>query len=421
MNEYKLYKGGVTVRIAIIGGGASGLACAIEASQTAANLNKKVQITVFEAKDRVGKKLLATGNGRCNMMNTYEDVRYFGDSDFAEKVLCKYDVKSNLDFFSRLGLYTRTDEEGRVYPLSNQASGVLDSLRFECERLGVEFVTDNEIKSISKKGDFFVLNGSHKFDKVVIACGSAAQVKGFCGYELLKSLGHTVTKLAPSLTKLTVTNPQKLRTLKGLRQRCEVNLFIDNRKVTTEKGEILFADYGLSGIAIMQLSSFVARHFMKNRTLPVVSVDLVPDYDEDFITNTLLRLCKRNPEGEAGNLLSGFMPKRIGEAVMKDCGIKKDTLFKTVNEKDIKRLSKLVKSWSFEINGTKDFSDAQVVSGGAVCSEFYSETLMSKKHKELYCCGEILDVDGPCGGYNLQWAWSSGRLCGKSLIEGEIK
>ena len=409
------------MKIAIIGGGASGLAAAIESSLKAKDKKVKAEITVFEAKDRVGKKLLATGNGRCNMMNLNENISYFGDSEFASKVLSRYSVQSNLKFFSDMGLFTRSDEEGRVYPLSNQATGVLDALRFECERLGVKFVTDCEISSISAKKNGFTLNGKEFFDKVILACGSSAQVKNFNGYNLLKSLGHTVTKLAPSLTKLTVNDSQKLRVLKGLRHRCDMSLYIDKKLVTIEKGELLFADYGLSGIAVMQLSSFVARHFMYNKSLPIVKIDLVPDYDEKFIEKALFSLIKRNPEGAAGNLLLGFMPKKVGEAVMKDCNIKKDSPMKTLREREVQLLSKKVKEWEFEINGTKDFSDAQVVSGGADCREFYSDTLMSKKHKGLYCCGELLDVDGPCGGYNLQWAWSSGRLCGESVITGDNK
>ena len=407
------------MKIAIVGGGASGLTAAISASLKAREKKIKAEITVFEAKDRVGKKLLATGNGRCNMMNLNETVVYFGDNAFASEALSRFDVKSNLKFFSDMGFFTRSNEEGRVYPLSNQASGVLDTLRNECERLKVKFVTDCEIKKIKYKNGSFVLNDRESFDKLILACGSSAQVKSFNGYELLKGLGHTVTKLAPSLTKLTVADSQKLRPLKGLRHRCSMSLYIENKLVTTEKGELLFADYGLSGIAVMQLSSYVARHFLNHNSLPVVSVDLVPDYDESFIAKALFALIKRNPDGAAGNLLSGFMPKKIGEAVMKDCGIKKDSPMKFLREKDIYSLSERVKAWEFQINGTKDFSDAQVVSGGADCKEFYSNTLMSKKHKGLYCCGELLDVDGPCGGYNLQWAWSSGRLCGESVITGD--
>ena len=406
------------MKIAIIGGGASGLSCAIEGAQTALRKGIKAEITIFEAKDRVGKKILATGNGRCNMMNIHDDVPYFGDNNFAKTVLKKFSVKSNLRFFSEMGLYTRSDEEGRIYPLSNQATGVLDALRFECARLKVKTVTDSEIIKIEKKGSKFLLNGEILFDKVVFACGSCAQVKNFSGYELIQSLGHTVTKINPSLTKLTVKNPQKLKALKGVRQKVELKLAYNRKLIAEEKGEILFADYGLSGIAVMQLSAYVARMDMK-RELPVVSVDLVPDFDKNSLLKELERLISRNRNGTADNLLTGFMPKKIGEAVLKDCGISVGTTFDKLQRKDLIKITETAKSWCFEINGTKDFSDGQVVSGGVKCSEFSNETLESKKHKGLYCCGELLDIDGLCGGYNLGWAWSSGRLCGKSMITGE--
>lgn len=406
------------MKIAIIGGGASGLVCAIEAAKTAKEKNVKAEITVYEAKDRVGKKILATGNGRCNMMNL-NDCNYFGDNAFAKSVLQKYDAESNLSFFREMGLYTRADEEGRVYPLSNQASTVLDVLRFECARLDVKFVTDCEITKIKKAENGFKLNDEFFCNKLVLSCGSKAQVKKFCGYELLRSLGHTVTKLSPSLTKLTVKNSQLFKALKGVRHKAEISLYIDKKQVTSEKGELLFADYGLSGIAVMQLSAFVSRHFKNSETLPVVSIDLIPDYDFSFIKDTLRRLSERNSDGTADTLLMGFMPKKVGVAILKECGIRPDAKLNTLGNKELSLIVSTSKSWRHEINGTKDFADGQVVSGGAVCKEFSSETLESKKHRGLYCTGELLDVDGLCGGYNLLWAWSSGRLCGKSIIKGD--
>lgn len=408
------------MKIAIIGGGASGLSCAIEASEIAKEKEVKAEITVYEAKERVGKKLLATGNGRCNMMNI-NSCSYFGDNSFAKSVLKKYDVQSNLRFFEKMGMFTRTDEEGRVYPLSNQAAGVLDTLRFECVRLGVKLVTDCEIRKIKKASKGFYLNDEIFADKVVLACGSKAQVKAFCGYELLKNLGHTVTKLSPSLTKLTVKNTQLFKSLKGIRHKGEISLYIDNKQIATESGEILFADYGLSGIAVMQLSAFVARHFSSRNSFPIVSIDLIPDYSTEFVKETLTRLRDRNSDGTADTLLLGFMPKKVGEAILKECGIRPDTKLCNLRNKDISMIAVTSKGWCHEINGTKDFADGQVVSGGALCKEFSSETLESEKHKGLYCAGELLDVDGPCGGYNLLWAWSSGRLCGKSVIAGDNK
>lgn len=408
------------MKIAIIGGGASGLSCAVEAGKNAVKKGIKAEITVYEAKDRVGKKILATGNGRCNMMNI-NDCNYFGDNTFAKAVLQKFDVQSNLRFFEEMGLFTRTDEEGRVYPLSNQASGVLDTLRFECERLGIKLVTDCEITKIQKTDKGYKLNDDIFCHKLVICSGSKAQVKAYCGYELLRNLGHTVTKLSPSLTKLTVKNTQLLKSLKGIRHKAEISLYLDNKKVTAEKGELLFADYGLSGIAIMQLSAFVARHFMSENSLPIVSVDLIPDYTAEFVKETLIRLRERNPDGTADFLLMGFMPKKVGEAILKDCGIRPDARLGTLRNKELSVIAERSKSWCHEISGTKDFSDGQVVSGGVLCKEFNPDTLESKKHKGLYCAGEILDVDGLCGGYNLLWAWSSGRLCGESVIAGDNK
>lgn len=407
------------MKIAVIGGGASGLCCAIAAADKAHREKINADITIYEAKDRVGKKILATGNGRCNMLNMHEIFPYFGDREFASVALKKHDAESNLSFFAEIGLYTRTDEEGRVYPLSNQASSVLDVLRFECVRLGVKIITDIEIKNINAKKGGFVLNNKIFADKLVLACGSAAGVKGFGGYELLKSLDHTVTKVAPSLTKLIVNNNTYIKQLKGVRQKAELKLIIDRKIIATEKGEVLFADYGLSGIAAMQLSAYVTRHFIKSKKLPTVALDLVPDMDEEFLKNAVIKICRHSKNGKAENILTGFMPKKIGEALLKQCGISLNAQCSDLSVKDIEKLVYTAKNWCFEISGVKDFSEAQVAAGGALCSEFSSQTLESKKHKGLYCCGEILDVDGLCGGYNLHWAWSSGRLCGESVVTGD--
>ncbi len=406
------------MKIAIIGGGASGLCSAISAARKA-EINKiKADITVFETNQRAGKKLLATGNGRCNMMNMNENVKYFGDVSFAESVLKRYGAKSNLRFFASLGLYTRADEEGRVYPLSNQASSVLDALRFECERLGIKIFTEREITEIEKNQNGFTLNSNMNFDKAVLACGSPAGVKSFCGYELLKSLGHTVTKTAPALSKLEVKNKQLVKSLKGVRHKVKISLFIDNKLKAQEDGEVLFTDYGLSGIAVMQLSSYISRHFMKSKTCPAVSIDLVSSIDEVYFKKLLFDIVQRNKNGKAENLLTGFMPKKIGEAILKECKIPFDKTYGEITESEIEKIISISKAWCFEIAGVKGYADCQVTAGGALCSEFSNKTLESKICKGLYCCGEILDIDGLCGGYNLQWAWSSGRLCGESLIGG---
>ena len=402
------------MKIAINGGGASGLCCAIAAARKSAD--KNAEIVIYESKDRVGKKILATGNGRCNMFNTFAGADDYSSPDFVRDIISRYDADAVRLFFESLGLYTRTDEEGRAYPLSNQATSVLDVLRLECEHLGIKTLCDSEITSIKKQGKAFILSDGKAYDKVVLACGGKAVAKNFGGYELLKDSGHTVTKLMPALTKLTVKDNTYTKQLKGIRHKANLKLFIDGKKIAEENGELLFADYGLSGIAVMQLSSFVARHFRVSKTLPVVGCDFVPSMSFGELCESLERICRYNKEMKAENLLTGFMPKKLGETVLKSVGVSLNSAVSQLSAKDIKNIASVCKGFKFEITALRPFDDAQVTSGGADLREFDSSTLESKKVKNLYCCGELLDIDGPCGGYNLLWAFASGIAVGESLM-----
>lgn len=403
------------MKIAIIGGGASGLACAVELMKLKSNVSD-LEVCVFEKNERVGKKLLSTGNGRCNMTNLRAcETDYFEAASFVTAAFSKFPPESNIAFFENLGLFAHSDEEGRVYPLSNQASGVLDVLRFACLRSGVEFRLSQKVESITKNGDKFIIDKKHKFDKVVICAGSKASLKDFNGYDLLRQLSHGITKTAPSLVKLTTTAGET-KQLKGLRAAVELTLKIDTKTVTKEKGEILFSDKVLSGIASMQLSPYVSRHFMREKSLPVVYVDFVPGFGFDELVRAISLLQKNLGNEKCENLLLGFMPKKIGEVILKKLGISLAMAINKLDNKTIKQIASLCKAYPFEISGVMPFSDAQVVTGGAKLDEFDGKTLESKKVKGLYCCGEILNVDGPCGGYNLQWAWSSARLCANSIL-----
>ena len=402
------------MKVAIIGGGASGLCCAITAAKKAKG---KAEVTVYESKDRVGKKILATGNGRCNMFNDRATADDYSSPSFVRDILSRYDAQSTRLFFENLGLYTRADEEGRAYPLSNQATSVLDVLRLECEHLGVRTLCESEVTSIKKQGKGFVLSDGKYYDKVVLACGGKAVAKNFGGYELLKSMGHTVTKLMPALTKLTVKDNTYTKQLKGIRHKAKLNLYIDGKKITEESGELLFADYGLSGIAVMQLSSFVARHMRYSKTLPVVECDFAESMSFGELCDNLRKISRYNKELKVENLLTGFMPKKLGETVAKCVSVPLGKNVGELSDKDIKALVSACKSFRFEILGLRPFDDAQVTSGGGDLREFDRSTLESKKVKNLYCCGELLDVDGPCGGYNLLWAFSSGRAVGESIID----
>lgn len=405
-------------KIGIIGGGASGLACAVQIMKSVENKND-VQVTVFEKLTRVGKKILATGNGRCNLTNMNAAVSgYRGDTAFSSYALSYYTPQKNIEFFNSLGLYTRTEEEGRVYPLSNQSSSVLDALRFECERRNIQFVCDYRavhLKTVDTQTVHkIVINNRDRCDYVVVACGGmAAKVHGSDGdsYELLKMLGHKIVSPVPALVSLNCEDFTKA--LKGIRSVCGVKLIIDGKEVVENKGEVQFADYGLSGIPIMQMSRFVSVSPSEDI---YISLDLTPDFSEEKVREYLYSRRKVD-KGLCENMLGGIMNKQICITIMKECGIKVNGRVNELNDTQIEKIAVILKHWKIKVKNSRSFDFAQVTAGGADCSQFNNETMESKLIPGLFCCGEALNIDGDCGGYNLQWAWSSGRLAGKSIGE----
>lgn len=407
------------MKVAVIGAGASGLMFAAQFSLIAKEQGQSVCIDIFEQNERVGKKLLSTGNGRCNLTNLNTDGRFYPACyGFAGYALEKFSPESNIVFFNSIGLYCRSDSEGRVYPMSNNASSVLDALRFACERLGVRFLCSTRCESIKPHCGGFLVNSSF-YNNVVLCCGSRAAVREFYGYELLRSLGHGVTPVSPSIVKMK-TADKRTKQLKGIRAAASITLIKDGKPLASEKGELQFGDGTISGIAAMQLSSFAARHFIKSRKPLSVSVDFIPDMQFTALCDALYDICGKNAGLKTENLLSGFMPKKIGEIIIKSMGLSLSGDISNIGRAEIKKLASKCKGFNFEISGLADFSAAQVTAGGADTSEFDRFTLESKKHKGLYCCGELLDVDGLCGGYNLQWAWSSARLCAYSIFRSAL-
>lgn len=408
-------KEGVFLRVAIIGGGASGLACACVLAKS-----KNIDVTVFEKNERVGKKLLSTGNGRCNLTNLSAAPNdYFEAADFVSFALEKYPPKSNLAFFETLGLFSKADSEGRVYPLSNQASSVLDALRFECERLGVRFVCSCEVKKARKKGGAFLINDAESFERVVFACGSRSAVKDFGSYSLLSSFGHTVTKTAPALVRLT-TDDKAANSLKGIRASASMVLRAGGKKVACSSGELQFAEGSLSGIVSMELSSFVSRLSLAGERDFSVDTDFASSFSFDELFGVLLELSRRSGL-KSENLLSGLMPKKLGVCLLKRAGISPESAMNALSQKQLREITAVCKKCSFKITGVGSFSQSQVTVGGIKRGEFDPKTLESKKCRGLYCCGEMLDVDGKCGGYNLQWAFSGARLCAESIIRESEK
>lgn len=399
--------------IAVIGAGAAGMIAAISAARE----NPALKTAVIDAMPVVGKKILATGNGRCNLSNLNAVSHEYKSREFALGALKKYDVKFTLDFFKSLGLYTVADSEGRIYPMSMTAASVSDALRLELVRLGITVITGERVKSVIKSGEFFVIDGRLRAKKIIVACGgkaSPSQGSDGSGFEILSSLGHKIITPLPALVQLTSEN-KIVRSFKGMRAKGKMALFAEDKKCGETQGEILFTDYGLSGIASMDAQRLLCEHIKKEKCH--VCIDLIPSMSEEEICSAIKKTAERDPKRKSENLLIGLLPKRIGQGLIKCLYIKNDCPVCEIKEEDFTRLSGLIKNFKVYISSYKGFENAQITRGGADVSEFNAETLESLKIKGLFCAGEVLDVDGACGGFNLQWAWSSGICAGISAAK----
>ncbi len=390
--------------ILILGGGASGLAAAIEAARCGAD------VTVLEKLDRVGKKILATGNGRCNLLNMNATPADYNDPSFVGCVFAQFDIRSDLAFFRSMGLLTTADGEGRVYPRSNAASSVLDVLRLECQRLGVRTVCGEAASSIRRENGAFTV-GAHRAKAVIVACGgkaSPAHGTDGSGYRLLEAFGHSCTPLRPALVQLR-TDTEFVKPLKGLRASVVLTLRTPDGEHASS-GEALFTDYGLSGIAAMELSRYAA----DGGTL---YIDFLPDMDESQTLVFLREARERGGSRPTEQLLLGAVHSRIGQAILRDTLQRKLTApCGTLTDGELQSIARALKAFPLTVRGTKSFADAQVTAGGLDVTEF-TDALESKRVPGLFACGEILNIDGKCGGYNLAFAWSSGRLAGRSAAQ----
>ena len=380
------------IDVAIVGGGASGIMAAIFAARSGAS------VVILEKNARIGKKILSTGNGRCNFTNmniTEEDY----NSEFVKPAIERFSSNAVVDFFCELGLLSRVEAEGRVYPMSGQATAVLDVLRMELERLGVKVYTEFSVDEINKTGNSFTVLGSGKTvnaKKVIVSTGGMAAPKSGSdgdGYKLLKKLGHQTGPIVPSLVQL-----KTAKSVGGVRAYGKVSL-ADGR---FEQGEIQFNNYGISGIPVFCLAKYV-------KPGDRVFLDLLPDYT----LNEVIEILRKRPIQAMETYLIGILNKALGQLLLKECGIsplsrKSDTL----HFEEIEKIARMIKSWKFDVTGIMPWENAQVTSGGIKLDEVNKETMESKLVKGLYITGELLDIDGPCGGYNLQWAWSSGALAG---------
>ena len=394
--------------IGIIGGGAAGMAAALAAAE-----NTDVQVVLMERQARVGKKLSATGNGRCNLTNLHADEGgYHGeDASFASFALKKYPVTDTLDWFRNLGLFTVAEESGRVYPHSDQANSVVDILRFALEKPNIRLETGFEVEKVKKNGDLFLVEGTGgtvACEKLIIACGGLAGTKlggSMSGYKLLRSFGHKCTKLRPTLVQLKSSWPGAA-SLKGVRANCHAQIFHNGTLFSQSQGELQFTEYGLSGPVIFEIS----RDVCAQRGEWVCRLDLLPEINEQILKAELLR--RKQTKLPVSELLTGILHNRLGRVLTKSVGISDYVPVAQLEENELDAVCRAVKGFEVDLTEPMGMDSAQVTAGGIVTNEFYPETMESRMVPGLYACGEVLDIDGDCGGYNLQWAWSSGRLAG---------
>lgn len=401
--------------IAVIGGGASGLVAAI----TAKRHSPEKEVYIFEALDRVGKKLIVTGNGRCNITNkNLLRGNFHGENpDFALKVMGKAADKKLEEFFISVGI-PFIFEENKGFPASLQASSVVDCLRFECERLGVKTVCGVKINDI-KFGKEFKLtfaDGTVTAKSVIAATGlySGGEKLGSDGsfYRILKSNGFKTVKVTPSIVQIK-TETEFVRQLKGIKVDANATLYRNNKKIRTEFGEVLFCDYGLSGPAIMNISREAYRVESEHK----ISLDLFPNTEKEKLSKAILDRANILKNRNLEEFFTGMLNKRLGQVVLKYVGLKLADSVAVIDNATSEKIAASLKDFRFKVTGNTGFINSQVSAGGISTDEFSDKNLMSKRHPNFFACGELLDIDGDCGGFNLTFAFLCGLVAGKAAAE----
>ena len=394
--------------IAIIGGGASGMAAALAAAEDPGN-----RVVLLERQARLGRKLQATGNGRCNLSNLHAGQEgYHGDTPgFSRFALTQFPPERTLEWFGVLGLYAVAEESGRVYPYSDQANSVVDVLRFALEKPNIRLELGCEVEKIRKTAKGFRLewaDGALDCDRLIVACGGLAGTKlggSMSGYKLLRSLGHRCTRLRPNLVQVK-TAWGGVAALKGVRANCRAEILHEGALVRAGGGELQFTECGLSGPVMFELS----RDVCQERGSWVCRLDFLPDMPERTLLAALTR--RTGTALPASELFTGILHNRLGRVLTQAAGIPLSAPISSLSEAQLVEAARLAKGLEAPLTEPLGMDSAQVTAGGIVTAEFNEETMESKLCPGLFACGEVLDVDGDCGGYNLQWAWSSGRLAG---------
>ena len=403
-------------RIFIVGGGAAGMMAAISARRQGA------EVTILEQNPRIGKKILATGNGRCNFTNIYTDVScYHGiNPKFAYTALANFDSEAAIDFFEGLGIAHKVEENGKVFPMSDQASSVLDVLMYELRRLDVTIFCDTCVTKILPKNNTFEIRTAQgrvfRADKVILTAGGKAMPSSGSngnGFTLAKELGHTMTDIFPGLVQLKLDGPY-FKQLDGVKIVGTAELLHSNKSLAKERGDILFTNYGISGPPILQLSRKAAELLRVNKEA-VLKITIIDRISKEELISLIETRFNNNPEKTIAFSLVGLINKRLIPVLLKEAGITNlNHPVSSLSNKEREKIMMQLTDWRFKIRGTKSWASAQITAGGIDTNEINQHTMESKIIHGLFFAGEMIDIDGQCGGFNLQWAWSSGFIAGQN-------
>lgn len=402
------------MKVGIAGAGASGMMAAVTAAKYGAS------VILFEKNDRVGRKILATGNGKCNLSNLdfSTDKYYCEDKEKLQKMFSVFSVKDTITFFEKNGMLIK-NKNGYLYPYSEQASTVLDIFRKILEERNVTIITESEITGVSyqqKKNCFIVESGAGNFkvDRMILSCGSDAGSKkkaGFRGRQIAEGFGHSSIKAVPGLVQLR-SSDSFIKGMAGVRIQAKLQLFANERLISEEQGELQFTDYGISGIPVFQFSREAGYMLMEGKEV-FVKINLLPDYEGKEFEEMIKRRFESMKKDTLENFLLGMVNKKINMALMRYKGLSPQTPAVELGLPRLLNFMSVYQRLIVHINSTNGMENAQVCAGGIDFKEV-DEKLQSKMQKGLYLTGELLDIDGKCGGYNLQWAWTSGYIAGRS-------
>jgi predicted Rossmann fold flavoprotein len=408
------------LKIAIIGAGAAGIMAGI----TAKRLNKNIQIDLFDANKGIGKKILASGNGRCNISNSsITSKNYIGENpDFVNFALKEFDFKAFEKFCKSIGLLLDVKESCKVYPLSNEAKSVTNLLEMALNELGVNIYLESFVRDIEKVDEKFNIKLDEKeykgYDKVLISngLGAAPQLNANeSGLEFASKFGHSYNLTYPSLVGLKTDNTYNGK-LQGVKKECNVSLFVNNNLEQEIFGDVLFTSYGVSGFAILDISQLAVLNLSSYQDVKI-AINFFPKINKNDLADQIQSLLKTVPNQRVVDILTGMVSNKIAPVLLEICKINIDIKASEINAKQIKAIAYQLNSWKMKIVDTQGFGHAEASGGGVRTIEVDNRTYESKLVKNLFFAGEVLDIVGNRGGFNLHFAWASGYLVGKSLVK----